>query len=97
VNPNRNRKRGKATERQVAKMLNGRRMGILGKHDVEAGDWAVEVKDRVACVLFKWMEQAVRNCPPGKTPVVIAHKTGSSHGEDLICIQYRSMFEGREK
>jgi hypothetical protein len=87
MNPALNRKRGKRTERAIAKHLNGKRLGILGNHDVEAGPWAVEVKDRKRFSGSKFMEQAVRNAPAGKTPLVVVHETGSRHSNDLVMMR----------
>jgi len=48
VNPARNRSRGKNTERQIAKHLGGKQ--ILGRDDVQAGPFTIEVKDRACFV-----------------------------------------------
>ena len=71
----------------MAKLLNGTRRGILGGHDIDAGPWSVEVKDRVRFVGSAFMQQAVRNCPDGKTPLVVVHVTGSRHQDDLVMIR----------
>ena len=47
MNPAKNRQRGKNTERAIARRLGGIRRGVLGGHDIDAGPWAVEIKDRV--------------------------------------------------
>jgi hypothetical protein len=62
-------------------------MGILGKHDVETWMFGIEVKDRKKCVINSWMEQAVRNCPKGKTPMLVIHITNKGHEEDLVCLR----------
>ena len=87
MNANRNRRRGKNCERQIAKRLGGRRMGILGKHDVECGPFSGEVKSRKKCVLTGWMEQSRRNCPEGRTPIVIVHIVGTRYDDDLVCMK----------
>ncbi len=87
MNPAGNRRRGKHTERQIAKRLGGTRRGILGGHDIDAGPWAVEVKDRVSFVGSTFMAQAERNCPPGKTPLVVVHQTGRRHADDLVMLR----------
>jgi len=83
-----NRRRGKNTERAVAKALNGTRLGLLGKQDVEAGKYSVEVKSRKAFVAEGWMQQAERNCPQGKTPVVVVHLTNQHHKRDLVMMRF---------
>lgn len=65
-----NRNRGKAAERAVALALDGKRVGTLSGEDVHFdGPFSAEVKSRGAFVACDWMEQAVRNAPPGKTPL----------------------------
>ena len=87
TDPSKNRQRGKATERAIAKRLGGIRRGILGGHDIDCGAWAVEVKDRVNFVGNTFMQQAERNCPPGKTPLVVVHQTGRRHADDLVMLR----------
>jgi len=89
MNPANNRKRGKRTEAAIAKTLGGKRLGILGKDDVQAGPFSIEVKDRVKFVGTTFMEQAVRNCPEGKTPLVIVHTTGQRHDGDLVMMRMK--------
>lgn len=80
----RNRLRGKQAERAVAKMLGGRRMGLFGKEDVEHPILSVEVKSRVAFVGRGWLEQAKRNAPAGKKPVVVIHEKHKDHKNDMV-------------
>lgn len=49
----------------------------MGGHDVESGPFAVEVKSRSAFAGSGFMEQAVKNCPDGKIPLVVVHITGN--------------------
>ena len=82
-----NRDRGKRTERDLAKRLGGKRVGILGSEDI-SHDWAsFEVKNRVKSTVHGFMEQCTRNCPQGKVPIVIVHKHGERHGNDLVCMK----------
>lgn len=87
MNPATNRRRGKATERAIAKRLGGKRLGILGRDDVQAGPFSIEVKDRMKFSGSHFMNQAVNNCPAGKTPLVVVHITGSRHNEDLVIMR----------
>ena len=87
MNPAKNRQRGKATERAVAKLTGGKRIGILGNDDVQAGLWSIEVKDRVRFIGATFMQQAIRNCPKDKTPLVVVHVTGQRHADDLVMIR----------
>lgn len=87
MNPSKNRNRGKKTEAAIAKRLGGKRLGILGNDDVQAGAFSIEVKDRVKFVGTGFMEQAVRNCPKDKTPLVVVHVTGARHDGDLVMMR----------
>ena len=83
-----NRNRGKAAERAVALALGGKRVGTMSGEDVHFdGPWSAEVKSRAAFVAADWMEQAVRNAPPGKTPIVVVHVRGKRHDKDLVIIR----------
>ena len=87
MNPAKNRNRGKKTESAIAKHLGGKRLGILGDDDVQAGPFSIEVKDRVKFIGRSFMAQAERNCPAGRTPLVIVHETGSRHSNDLVMMR----------
>ena len=56
MTPNRNRQRGKECERVIAKMLGGKRVGILGNEDVSHPEYSIEVKSRQEFVARKWMD-----------------------------------------
>ncbi len=84
-----NRRRGKNTERALAKRLNGKRIGILGKQDIEHSFWSIEVKNRQRFSGEAFMLQAVRNCPEGKTPLVIVHLHGRRHCDDFVIMRLR--------
>lgn len=87
---NQNRQRGKRFEKVVAKSIGGTRVGIFGKEDVTTSDglWSIECKSRKAFIGEKFMAQCVRNCPDGKTPVVIVHVTGRRHEDDLVMMRF---------
>lgn len=93
MNPKNNRDRGKRTEKAIAKRLNGTRRGVLGGHDVTAGPWAVEVKSRVSFVGCGWFDQAVRNTPEGKTPLVVCHVHGKRHDQDIVMLRLSDWLE----
>ena len=89
----RNRHRGKNTERNVAKIIGGKRIGILGKDDVQAGPFSIEVKDRQKSLAHSFMAQACRNCSPVLTPLVVIHKKNSSNHDDLVCIRMKDWID----
>ncbi|MBU0977326.1 MAG: hypothetical protein KKD18_02840, partial [Nanoarchaeota archaeon] len=74
-------------EKQVASMLDGIKQGLYGGEDVSAGPWSIEAKTRKKFVGDKWMEQAVKNCPEGKVPIVIEHTNGQRHSNDLVMMR----------
>lgn len=83
-----NRDRGKAAERAVALRLGGKRIGTLSGEDVHFdGPFSAEVKSRAAFVACAWMDQAVRNAPAGKTPLVVVHVRGKRHDKDLVILR----------
>jgi hypothetical protein len=84
-----NRQRGKNTERAIAKRLGGKRVGILGYEDVQHPLFSIEVKSRVRFSGEGFMEQAIRNCPEGKTALVIVHIAGKHHSNDFVMMRLR--------
>jgi hypothetical protein len=84
-----NRLRGKKTERAVAERIGGVCVGILGKEDIQVSDWSVEVKHRKVFAGEKFLLQSERNCPKGKTPIVIVHLHGKEHSKDIVMMRLR--------
>ena len=84
-----NRDHGKRCEATIARELGGTRRGIMGGHDVESGPFAVEVKSRNTFSGVSFMEQAVRNCPSGKTSLVVVHITGKRHERDMVMMRLK--------
>jgi hypothetical protein len=72
----RNRNRGK------------RHLGVLGKHDVETGEYSIECKSREK--LPKWFqqmwEQTTRNCGD-KIPLLVIHKLKQKYLNDWVIIK----------
>lgn len=87
TNPKCNRRRGKNAERAVAKHLAGKRIGILGKEDIETDKFSVEVKSRGRFVAESWMTQAEKNCSQEKLPIVVVHITGRRHESDYVIMK----------
>jgi len=96
-----NRDRGKRHERAIAKLIGGRRVGILGKHDVEdhKGKFSVECKSRE--VLPKWFqkmwEQAERNCPEMLVPLLVIHKLNQRYEDDWVIMKMKDFLELRDE
>jgi hypothetical protein len=89
MTPAQDRTRGKCTERAVANKVGGTRLGLLGKEDVDAVQFSIEVKDRKTFAGTSFMEQAIKNCREGKTPLVVVHVTGKRHDGDLIMMRLK--------
>lgn len=85
---NRNRKRGKDVEREVAKMFGGKRVGSLGYEDVQHDMFSIEVKSRVKFAAKAWMQQAERNNPNKgtKAPIVVVHMKNCPHKDNMVLI-----------
>lgn len=90
MNPSKNRQRGKNTERSLAKLLNAQRIGIMGKEDLSHPVFSYEVKSRKSFVALPWLEQAERNCPEGKTPVLVVHVNGKNHQKDCVILSLKA-------
>lgn len=90
---NRNRQRGKECEREVAKILGGKRVGILGNEDVAHPIYSIEVKSRKTFVARKWMEQCKKNNVDDKIPLVVVHEFNRNHSNDLVLINITDFIE----
>ena len=85
---NRNRKRGKENERAIAKLMGGKRVGILGNEDVEHEVFSIECKSLMRFAGVKIMEQCERNAPEGNLPISIVHIKNKSHKEDIVMLRF---------
>jgi hypothetical protein len=83
------RQRGNATERAVARRLGGQRVGQYGGEDVSTEAFSIEAKARgsLPAWLTKAMAQAVGHCPEGKLPMVVLHVLGARHDNDMVIIR----------
>jgi hypothetical protein len=82
-----NKRRGKAVQKKVVESLGGKNVGTLGSEDGEHPIWSIEVK---SCKKFsgkKYMNQCIKNCKEGKTPLLIVHVTGEHHNNDLVIMR----------
>lgn len=93
----------KRTEREVARLLGGRRVPITGRARGDAPDVAhpwlsIEVKERSS--LPRWLLTALRQARAaardGQLPVVVLHQTGQRHNDDLVVLRladFREWFD----
>ena len=84
-----NRIRGRAFEKYVAKKVKGMAIGLLNGEDVSHNLYSFECKTRKKELpeVASWLVQATRNCPDGKTPVIVYHKTHGNHDCDIIIMK----------
>jgi len=87
TNPNNNRKRGKRNEKALADRLGGKRIGILGKEDIQHERYSFEVKSFVRYAGAKILEQAERNAPAGKIPLAIVHIKNQLRDNDIVMMR----------
>ena len=99
MNPKRNRQRGKETERAIALLLGGKRIGTMCGEDVEHPLWSIECKSRQRFYPLKWLEQASKHCPPNKTPLVVIHQRHKEYMDSVVMISMRDWIDlhGGEK
>lgn len=93
----RNRERGKDAERTIAKLIGGRRVGILGKEDIDHPDYTVEVKSRKSFAGSKFLEQAEKHNADDKTAIAIVHVTGKRHAEDIVMMRLKDFLTIKEE
>ena len=93
VGPKRTRsyRRGYRHEADMAKRLNGQRVGLTGKAtiDVDAGWLAIECKERQT--LPAWIQTAMSKArakaSDDQLAVVILHELGKRHDNDLVVLR----------
>ena len=86
MNPKRNRQRGKEAEREIARIMGGKRIGTMCGEDVEHPIFSIEVKSRQRFAPLAWLKQARGHCPPNKTPLVIIHERGKQYINSVVLI-----------
>ena len=82
-----NRKRGRRNEKVLAEKLGFDLKGLYGGEDASSKSFSAEFKDRKKFIGSGWMDQAVSNCPQGKTPVVVIHITHQRRMNDLVMMR----------
>ena len=84
---NRNRKRGRNYEKQVAERFKGHKQGLYGGEDVATEIFSIEAKTRKKFTGQGFMQQAISNCPEGKVPLVVVHVVGQRMPNDLVMMR----------
>lgn len=90
---NKNRRIGKDSEKAIANLFNGKRVGILGEEDVSTEKFSIEVKCRKKFVGSKWMQQAIKNNKNEKIPLVIIHEKNKEHLRDYVLISLKDFLD----
>jgi len=98
MNPAKNRRRGKANQKAVAKMFEGKDVGVLGESDIITEKFCIEAKSRKKFVGEGWYWQAeeyTKKDPlaKGKIPIVVVHITGRRHENDFVIIKAKDFLE----
>ena len=97
MNPKRNRRFGKNVERHIAKIMGGKRMGILGKQDVVTDKFDIECKGVKRTVISKWFAQAKKNTTEDKLPLLVVHPVNTLYEESFVIIRlgdFQRLLEG---
>jgi hypothetical protein len=91
----RNKAQGRKVQSKIAKMTGGKSVGTIEGQDVSYHDrpLSVEVKHRKSFVAHGWMEQAERNAPEGKIPVVIVHTKNTRYDKSLVLMRFKDWME----
>jgi len=94
-NVKRNKRQGRRIQSKIAAITGGRSVGTIEGQDVSYHDkpWSCEVKHRQTFIGNTFMDQAVRNAPEGKTPIVIVHKKNQRLMESLVIIRLTDWLE----
>jgi len=90
----------KRTEREIAKLLGGRRVPVTGRQRGDAPDiehpWlSIEVKHRktVPAWLLDAIDQAEASNTGEQLPVVVLHPHGKRHADNLVIIRLGDFIE----
>ena len=88
-NPTANKHAGRKFQSYVAQKVGGKSVGTIEGQDIEHPLFSIECKKRKSFVGVKFMQQAFRNCPAHKVPLVIVHVTGQYHEDDLVMMRFK--------
>ena len=82
-----NKNEGKRVQALLVRRLGGKNVGTIENQDGSHPIWSIEIKKRKTFIGVGFMEQAIRNSPEGKTPLVVVHQTGQRHDNDLVMMR----------
>lgn len=88
-----NKRQGRAVQSKLARRLGGKSVGTIERQDISFNDpakpWSVEAKHRKKFLGDTFMAQAVKNCPKGKTPLVVVHTLNQNFNNSLVLIRLK--------
>jgi len=73
----------------MAKRLGGKNVGTIEGQDISHPLLSGEVKHRKSFVGNTFMQQCIKNCPSGKTPVVIVHQKFQRFEDSLVLLRLK--------
>ena len=82
-----NRRRGRKNEKICADLMGHELKGLYGGQDGFDKVFSAEYKDRKKFVGQGFMDQALKNCPDGKIPMVVVHVTNQRRMNDLVMLR----------
>lgn len=82
----RNKQRGRAVERAIAKLFGGTSIGVLGGEDIMTDEFSIEVKSRAKFVGESWYNQCVNNNKRNKIPLVVIHLKGKQYNKSFVML-----------
>jgi len=84
----RNKAQGRKVQAKIAKMIGGKSVGTIEGQDIEHPLWSGETKHRKTFIGNTFMNQAVKNCPENKTPIVIVHTLNQRFEKSLVMMRF---------
>jgi hypothetical protein len=88
-----NKRRGRMVQKKIVEHLGGKNVGTLGGEDGMHDIWSIEAKGLRKFVGEKHMLQCERNCPKGKTPLLVVHVIGQRYHNDLVIMRRKDWEE----
>ena len=85
----RNKRRGRAYQTKLSKLVEGKNVGTLGGEDIEHPIYSIEAKAYKAYRGESIMKQCEANCKGDKIPVAIVHVNGQRYERDIVHMRFK--------
>ena len=84
----RNKRQGRKVQSVLAQLTGGKNVGTIENQDISFVNkpFSIEAKHRKVFIGNTFMEQAERNAPEGKIPIVMVHTKGKRFNKSLVMI-----------